>query len=77
MVASLVEVEPGRLRLVLDDVKNVSGSQCGPWSHHVLYTFKDYDASDITDLKLSDKELADFGHHMLARLGVLHSSQRR
>ena len=77
VVASLVEIEPGRLRLVLDDVKNGSGSRCGPWTHHVLYTFKDYGASDILDLKLSDKELADFGHHVLARLGVLHTRHIR
>ena len=74
MVLSLVESTPGKLRLVADDVKNESGSECGLWSHHVLYTFRDYDASAIEYQKLSDKELADFGFAILVRLGVLHAN---
>jgi len=58
--------------LVLDDIKNESGCERGPWAHHVLYTFKDYDAADIMDQKLSEKELADIGFSLLVRLGVLH-----
>ena len=71
VVISLVDVVPDNLRVVLDDVKNESGSECGPWSHHVLYTFKDYGAHDIKNQKLSDKELAEFGFAVLVRLGVL------
>ena len=72
IVASLVETEPGQLRLILDDVKNESTSGRGPWSHHVLFTFKDYTAEDILAQKLSEKELADIGFNLLVRLGVLH-----
>ena len=72
VVISLVDVAPDKLRLVLDDVKNESGSERGPWNHHVLYTFKDYGANDIKNQKLSEKELAEFGFAVLVRLGVLH-----
>lgn len=71
VVISLVDVAPDNLRVVLDDVKNESESECGPWSHHVLYTLKDYGAHDIKNQKLSDKELAEFGFAGLVRLGVL------
>lgn len=72
LVLSLVDAAPGKLRIVVDDVKNESGSERGPWAHNVLYTFKDYDATDIMNQQLSDKELAEFGFAILVRLGVLH-----
>jgi hypothetical protein len=72
VVISLVDVGNSKLRIVLDDVKNESGSKLGPWSHHVLYTFKDYNADDIKNQQLSDKELAEFGFNILVRLGVLY-----
>lgn len=72
IVISLVEIAPDKLCVVLDDVKNKCGSERGPWSHHVLYTFKDYGAYDIKNQKLSDKELAEFGFAILVRLAMLH-----
>jgi hypothetical protein len=71
VVISLVERKPGELRLVLDDVKNGSGSGNGPWHHHALFTFKGYSEKDISDLDLSEKELASIGFNVLARLGAL------
>ena len=35
VAVSLVDIALGQLRLVLDDVKNESGSDRGLWSHHV------------------------------------------
>jgi hypothetical protein len=72
VVVSLVDIAPGQLRLVLDDVKNQSLSERGTWTHHVLFTFKDYTADDIINHKLSDKELADIGFNLLVRLAVLY-----
>jgi hypothetical protein len=71
VVCSLREIGNGRLRLILDDVKNESGAMEGPWQHHVLFTWKDYDVDQIVDLKLSEDELAEFGFHILARLVAL------
>ena len=66
IVLSLVESQPGELRLVLDDVQNESGSGCGPWRHHTLFTFKSYSEQGIGNLDLSEKELADIGFHVLS-----------
>ena len=71
VVLSLVEGQQGELRLVLDDVQNESGSGCGPWRHHTLFTFKSYSQESIGHLDLSEKELADIGFQVLARLGAL------
>lgn len=71
LVLSLAENNPGELRLILDDVRNESDSGRGPWRHHALFTFKQYSERDITDLKLSEKELAEIGFNVLVRLGVL------
>lgn len=71
VVCSLREIGNGRLRLVLDDVKNESGFMPGHWKHHVLFTWKDYEVGQIVDLKLSEKQLAGFGFNVLARLVAL------
>jgi len=40
-------------------------------THEVVFTWKDYDFSQIENHELSDKELADFGFNVLVRLVVL------
>lgn len=71
VVCSLREIESGRLRLVLDDVKNEGKGNRGPWAHHVVFTFKDFDVEEIDNLQLSETELAEFGFNVLARLVAL------
>lgn len=71
VVCSLHQTESGRLRLVLDDVKNEANGKPGVWTHHVLYTFKDFDVEEIENLQLSEAELAEFGFAVLARLVAL------
>ncbi len=71
VVVSLRDLQNGQLRLVLDDVTNKSDAARGPWHHQTLFTFKDYAAGDIAELKLTEKELAAFGRSVLARLGAL------
>lgn len=68
VVCGLRDLPNGRVRLVLDDVANESESNLGPWGHRVLFTWKDFEAQDIDGLRLSEKELADFGHSVLSRL---------
>jgi len=72
VVSSMREITSGRIRLALDDVKNESLSQQGPWKHHALFTWKDYDIDQILNHELPEKELADFGFNVLARLVALH-----
>jgi hypothetical protein len=68
VVCCLRDLGNGKVRLVLDDVANESRSTSGNWSHHVLFTWKDFEAKEIDGLTLSESELAGFGFSILARL---------
>ena len=60
-------VGDGKLQLTLDDIKRetVDGSK---WLLDVFITSKEYDENQFKDLKFDEKELADFGYYILARL---------
>jgi hypothetical protein len=68
VVCCLRDLPNGQVRLVLDDVANESSSTLDPWTHRVLFTWKDFGSKEIDDLALSERELAGFGHSVLARL---------
>ena len=65
---SLLRLSNGRLRVVLDDVRNLAPGESGPWQHEVFVTFKDYEQAELSSLDLSEDELAAFGHYVLTRL---------
>lgn len=71
VVCCLREIDGGKLRLVVDDVMQEGDSNPRSWKHHTLFTWKDFDARDIDELKLSEEELASFGFSILARLVAL------
>jgi hypothetical protein len=71
VVCCLRELADGKLRLVLDDVANDHKTTSGHWKHHILFTWKDFEAKEIDELRLSEKELASFGFSILARLVAL------
>jgi hypothetical protein len=77
VACSLLRLPDGRLRVVLDDVRNLAPGKPGPWQHEVFVTFKDYDPADLSSLDLPEEEFAAFGHYVLTRLlavnGVLSS----
>jgi hypothetical protein len=77
VACSLLKLSDGRLRIVLDDVRNLAPGESGPWQHEVFVTFKDYDRERLSSLDLHEDELAAFGHYILARLlavnGLLRS----
>lgn len=68
VACSLLRLSDGRLRVVLDDVRNLAPGDTGPWRHEVFVTFKDYEQAELSSLDLSGDELAAFGHYVLARL---------
>ena len=74
VVSSLVELNDDKLRLIFDDVKNISSNGRGPWEYHTLFTFNDYDKNKILSHELSESELAEIGFNLLVRLGVLHEN---
>lgn len=68
VTCSLLKLPDGRLRVVLDDVSNLTPSESGSWHHEVFVTFKDYEYEELSSLNLPEDELAAFGHYVLARL---------
>jgi hypothetical protein len=67
VLCSLAELPNGSLRVVLDDARK--GHEPGSWAYQSLVTFKDYPPGALEDLAaLSETELANFGHYVLARL---------
>jgi hypothetical protein len=68
VACSLLRLSDGRLRVVLDDVRNLAPGESGPWQHEVFVTFKDYQRADLSSLNLPEEELAAFGHYVLTRL---------
>ncbi len=58
----------GTVRLRLDDV--VADGSAGRWRQDVHVTHKSYERKVIENIELSDKELAEFGYYILARLNA-------
>ena len=70
VVLSLHEVGNNKLRIVMDDVSNKSGTCKEPWNHEVVVTWKDYDEKEILENTLSEEELAGLGAYLIARLAA-------
>lgn len=61
-------------RLILDDLEGMEKD--GEWRKRTLFTWKDIPKEKFDELSFDNKELADFGFHILARLKALvHPSQ--
>lgn len=65
IIIRLTKEESGKLRVNLDDL--VQGTN-NTWVQDALYTFKDYDKAEFEELEFDEKELADFGYSIMARL---------
>jgi hypothetical protein len=66
VLVSLVK-HKGELRLSLDDAEFQGGSPAA-WKQSDHYTSNPITDAELDELKLDEKELADFGYHILARL---------
>ena len=71
IVLSLREVDNDTLRVVMDDVSNESSSTKTSWNHEIVVTWKDYKEKELLENNLSEKELADLGANVVARLVAL------
>jgi len=56
-----------KLRITLDDLIQISDKP-SKWIKDVLITFKEYDNSVFEELDFNEKDLADFGYSIIARL---------
>jgi hypothetical protein len=66
VIVSLEKVENGVVRISLDDL--VQSNDAALWAKDILYTSKEYDSEVFENLEFDDKELADFGYSIIARL---------
>ncbi|MFO1515980.1 MAG: hypothetical protein U1F22_03530 [Lysobacterales bacterium] len=62
--------EDGGLRLSLDDVERQAPDA---WVQREHYTSKLIEEKSLDEMSFDEKELADFGHHILARLYAFKS----
>lgn len=60
-------VKDGVTHLSLDDAQCVDGDGKS-WQRDVHYTSKPLTVEELQSLQFDEKELADFGYHILARL---------
>lgn len=66
VLVSIQCVDDKTVRITLDDL--VKGEKPNTWTFDNLITFKDYEKKSFKDLTFTDKELADFGYYIIARL---------
>ncbi|MEM7412214.1 MAG: hypothetical protein AAF430_18440 [Myxococcota bacterium] len=66
-MASLKDID-GTVRLVLDDVTNMSGEFGGPWAPSIFLSQMDLDAELVRANALPENTLARIGELVLARL---------
>lgn len=69
--AILVSTVPGEhsIRVSLDDVVSEAQVPRG-WSQREHITSKEFSRESLKKMEFDDKELADFGHYILARLSA-------
>lgn len=67
MIVGLEKIADDTLKITLDDLVQ-SNDVPSKWIKDVLITFKEYDVRTFEELDFSDKELADFGYGIIARL---------
>lgn len=71
VMVSLEKSKEGKLKLILDDLVQAKGKPT-EWTKDVLITFKECDIKTFEKLEFSDKELADFGYYIIARLHAFY-----
>ena len=70
VVACAVELESGGIRLYFDDVKAGTTNWPQVWQTESLYTWLECDAVDFANTKFSERQLADIGLTLVARLAA-------
>ena len=71
VVACAVALEGGRVRLCFDDAKVSSPTWPQAWQTETLFTWLECDAEAFAKTKFSERQLADIGLSLVARLAAL------
>lgn len=69
LMISLQQVNEDIVKIVLDDLIRLDETKI---LKDVLYTCKEYDLNDFQNLNFDEKELADFGYSIIARLAAFY-----
>src|SRR5688572_15328694 len=73
IVCSIGKASDGRVRLTMEDAESSGGERIS-WTITRLFTWKDYDRQQFLLTDLSEKDLADIGLSLVARLAALAES---
>jgi len=68
LAISLRPVDRGQIRLIFDDVISDSDQWPQLWHSHVFFTHNDYDTESLRKMNLSEKQFAQIGEAVIARL---------
>ena len=71
VVACAVALEGGRVRLCFDDVKVQSPNWPMAWQTDTLFTWLECDAEAFAKTEFTERQLADIGLTLVARLAAL------
>ena len=71
VVSSLQLLESGEVRLILDDVSSETDKSPQVWQSLRPFTQRNFPGEDFLACKLSEKQLADIGLNLVARLSAL------
>jgi hypothetical protein len=74
VVVSVTEVEGGAFRIFIDDVKSADG---GNWKKRSFMTCSDLTANEFLNASLSERDLADLGFAVVARLVATNRMEPR
>ncbi len=77
VVVSLVELEDGSTRIVLDDVRSEERNSKTSWKFDSFFTHKRLDSKALDEMALPANEYQGLGEAVLARLLALNGHERR
>jgi hypothetical protein len=72
VVVSLLELDDGTSRVILDDVRSDVPERRTSWNFDCFYTHKRLDSRKLDDMALPDDEYRGLGEALLARLLALN-----
>ncbi len=72
VIVGLEKTSENKLKITLDDLVQ-SSREPKTWIKDVFITSKEYDMGTFKELDISDKELADFGYYILARIHAFYT----
>ena len=74
---SIVERDGGRASMVFDDVARTGTTAPFQWNTEWFFTRVEFELADLLDGQLDEKDYANIGHPVVARLAAHHKTRSR